>query len=66
MKAICTKTQKEAQYSQRLIDRHPAKHTDPILLIGGSEAYEPRNRDAFEIDYVPLDEYLKKRFREKE
>lgn len=65
LKAICAKTEKEAQYSQRLINGNPAKHTDPILLIGGSESYEPRNRDAFEINYVPLYEYLKERFGEK-
>lgn len=58
LKAVCFKTGKDAQYSQRLINGIPAKHTDPICLIGATNCYEARARDAFEIDYIPIKEYI--------
>jgi thymidine kinase len=58
LRAVCFKTGKDAQYSQRLINGNPAKHTDPIVLVAAIDFYEARSRDAFEIDYVPLKEYL--------
>lgn len=58
LKAVCFKTGKEAQYSQRLINGNPAKHTDPIILVAAIDFYEARSRDSFEIDYIPLKEYL--------
>lgn len=61
LKAVCFKTGEEAQYSQRLINGHPAKHTDDIILIGAIEWYEARARNAFEIDYIPIKEYLSKK-----
>jgi thymidine kinase len=59
LKAVCFKTGEDAQYSQRLINGHPAKYTDPIILVGASDCYQARSRAAFEIDYIPLKEYLK-------
>lgn len=59
LKAVCFRTGKDAQYSQRLINGKPAKHTDPIILVAASDCYEARSREAFEIDYVPMKEYLK-------
>lgn len=58
LKAVCFKTGEDAQYSQRLINGIPAKHTDPIFLIGSSDCYEARSRRAFEIDYTPIKEYI--------
>jgi thymidine kinase len=58
LKAVCFKTGKEAQYSQRLINGNPAKHTDPIILVAAIDFYQARSREAFEIDYIPLKEYL--------
>lgn len=58
LKAVCFKTGKDAQYSQRLINGNPAKHTDPIILVAATDCYQARSRDAFEIDYIPLKEYL--------
>jgi thymidine kinase len=60
LKAICFKTGQDAQYSQRLINGNPAKHSDETVLIGAVECYEARTRKAFQIDYVPIKEYLKK------
>lgn len=61
LKAICFKTGKNAQYSQRLINGVPAKHTDPIILVAATDYYEARSKDAFEIDYIPLKEYLEQK-----
>lgn len=58
LKAVCFKTGNDAQYSQRIINGCPAKYTDPIVLIAATDYYEARSKDAFEIDYVPLKEYL--------
>jgi thymidine kinase len=58
LKAVCFKTGKDAQYSQRLINGNPARHTDPIILVAAADSYQARAREAFEIDYIPLTEYL--------
>ncbi len=58
LKAVCFKTGEDAQYSQRLINGIPARHTDPVFLIGSSDCYEARSRGAFEIDYTPIKEYI--------
>lgn len=58
LKAVCAKTGKDAQYSQRLINGNPARHTDPIILVAASDTYQARSKDAFEIDYMPIREYL--------
>lgn len=63
LKAVCFRTGRDAQYSQRLINGKPAKHTDPIILVAASDCYEARSREAFEIDYVPMKEYLQQRIR---
>lgn len=60
LKAVCMKSGKDAHLSQRLINGEPAKHTDPIILVGAEEAYEARSRSCHEIDRKPLEEYLKK------
>lgn len=59
LKAVCIKTGKDAQYSQRLINGNPARHTDPVILVAASNTYQARSKDAFEIDYIPIYEYLK-------
>lgn len=60
LKAVCTQSGCDAHYTQRLIDGEPAKHTDPIVMIGANECYEARSRDTFEIDKKPLENYVKK------
>lgn len=59
LKAVCMVSGKDAHVSQRLINGKPAKHTDPIILIGAQESYEARSRACHEIDRKPLEEYIK-------
>jgi thymidine kinase len=45
----------EARRTQRLIDGKPAAYDDPIILVGGSEAYEARCRRHHEVPGRKLD-----------
>ncbi len=49
LKAICVVCGKPAYHTQRLIDGKPASRTSPLILIGGTEAYEARCRDCYEL-----------------
>jgi len=62
LKSVCMQTGKEAPCSQRLVNGAPAKHTDPVVLVGAEECYEARARDCYEIDRKPLSEYLEQHF----
>jgi len=42
--ALCTVCGKPASFSQRLINGEPAISSDPLILVGGSEIYQPRCR----------------------
>ncbi|MBN2557021.1 MAG: thymidine kinase [Anaerolineales bacterium] len=42
--AICMCCGKDASRSQRLINGKPARHDDPIVVVGASEMYEARCR----------------------
>lgn len=44
LQAICMSCGAPATRTQRLIDGRPANYYDPVILIGASEAYEPRCR----------------------
>jgi thymidine kinase len=59
LKAVCMKSGKDAHFSQRIINGKPASYKDPIVLIGETDYYEARARDFFDIDEIPLEEYLK-------
>lgn len=54
LRAICLCCGNEANFSQRLINGAPAKHDDPIILVGGEECYEARCRQCYEIDKRPF------------
>lgn len=43
--AICMVCGEEACRTQRLVNGEPAYYDDPIILVGASEAYEPRCRE---------------------
>lgn len=44
LQAVCSECGSPASRTQRLINGEPAKADDPIILVGASEAYEPRCR----------------------
>ncbi len=50
LQAVCSECGSPASRTQRLINGEPAKADDPIILVGASEAYEPRCRHHH---YVP-------------
>lgn len=50
LKAICMKCKCEpASLSQRLVNGEAASRSDPLILIGGKEHYEPRCRRCHEV-----------------
>jgi len=53
LKAICMTCGKEAHYTQRLVNEQPAKHNDPLILIGAQESYQARCRNCYQIDKMP-------------
>ncbi|KAF0392915.1 thymidine kinase [Gigaspora margarita] len=40
--AICQVCQKEAPFTQRIINGQPARYHDPLILVGGQKTYEAR------------------------
>ncbi|GAC1363316.1 MAG: thymidine kinase [Herpetosiphon sp.] len=44
LQAICVICGGTASRTQRLIDGHPAHHSDPTILVGATETYEARCR----------------------
>lgn len=62
LKAVCMKSGKDASFTQRMVNGKPARHTEPVVLIGAEESYEARSRECYEIDYKPLTEYVQKYF----
>lgn len=53
LNAICCVCGKEANCTQRLVNGRPAKHDDPIIMIGAQEAYQARCRSCYSIDKAP-------------
>ncbi|WP_040227618.1 thymidine kinase [Bhargavaea cecembensis] len=49
LQAVCTVCGSPASRTQRLIDGKPAHADDPVILVGASEAYEPRCRLHHEV-----------------
>ena len=49
LSAICNVCGNPATRTQRLIEGQPAHYNDPIVLVGASEAYEPRCRHCHEV-----------------
>ncbi|MER3482209.1 MAG: thymidine kinase, partial [Meiothermus sp.] len=42
--AVCTVCGAPATRTQRFVNGKPARYDDPVILVGASEAYEPRCR----------------------
>lgn len=49
LSSFCAVCGVEANRTQRLINGSPASYYDPIVLVGASEAYEPRCRCCHEV-----------------
>jgi len=53
LQAVCAVCGSPASRTQRLINGDPASYDDPIILVGASEAYEPRCRHHHEVPKSP-------------
>ncbi|WP_100405745.1 thymidine kinase [Bacillus solitudinis] len=53
LQAICPRCGGAASRTQRLINGQPASYHDPIILVGASEAYEPRCRHCHDVPNRP-------------
>ncbi|WP_071461004.1 thymidine kinase [Bacillus massilinigeriensis] len=53
LQAVCAVCGSPASRTQRLIDGKPASYHDPVILVGASEAYEPRCRHHHEVPKSP-------------
>lgn len=49
LRAICVRCGRTASHTYRTIDGRPAKHTDPVILIGATEQYEARCRACYRL-----------------
>ncbi|MEA1939849.1 MAG: thymidine kinase [Candidatus Caldatribacteriota bacterium] len=49
LQAICMVCGKSASRTQRLINGHPAKYSDPTILVGAKESYEARCRRCHKV-----------------
>ncbi|WP_318506770.1 thymidine kinase [Bacillus sp. T3] len=49
LQAVCAECGSPASRTQRLINGRPASYHDPVILVGASEAYEPRCRHHHEV-----------------
>ncbi|MEI5909068.1 thymidine kinase [Bacillus spongiae] len=49
LQAVCAVCGSPASRTQRLIEGNPACYDDPVILVGASEAYEPRCRHHHEV-----------------
>lgn len=54
--AVCKVCRREASFSQRLVDGHPANYTDPVQMVGAQELYEARCREHHEVPGKPIAE----------
>ncbi len=51
--AICVKSGLPATRTQRIINGKPAQYSDPTILVGANESYEPRSRHYHEVPGKP-------------
>lgn len=55
LQAVCAVCGSPASRTQRLIDGRPASYDDPVILVGASEAYEPRCRHHHEVPKAAIE-----------
>ncbi len=53
LQAICMSCGSPASRTQRLIDGRAASYHEPVILVGASEAYEPRCRHCHDVPNKP-------------
>ncbi|MGE0009988.1 MAG: thymidine kinase [Candidatus Babeliales bacterium] len=53
LQAICIHCGKNAHFTQRLVNGKPARHDDPLIVIGAEEQYQARCRSCHQIDEMP-------------
>lgn len=53
LRAICIDCGDDAHFTQRLVNGKPAKHDDPLIVIGAEEHYQARCRGCHQIDQMP-------------
>ena len=51
--AICVKSGLPATRTQRIINGEPAQYSDPTIMVGADESYEPRSRHYHEVPGKP-------------
>jgi thymidine kinase len=51
--AVCVVCGGPATRTQRLVNGRPASYTDPLILVAGADAYEPRCRQHHEVPDHP-------------
>ncbi len=56
LQAVCASCGCPASRTQRLINGKPASYKDPVVLVGASEAYEPRCRHCHDVPDHPSHE----------
>jgi thymidine kinase len=49
LSAICPRCGAPATRTQRLVNGRPARYSDPVILVGAEEHYEPRCRACHEV-----------------
>jgi thymidine kinase len=49
--AICPRCGAPATRTQRLVNGRPARYSDPVILVGAQEHYEPRCRACHQVAY---------------
>jgi thymidine kinase len=49
LSAICSRCGAPATRTQRLVNGKPARYSDPVILVGAEEHYEPRCRACHEV-----------------
>lgn len=54
--AICVKSGMPATRTQRIINGQPAQYSDPTIMVGADESYEPRARHYHEVPGKPTED----------
>jgi len=54
--AICVKSGLPATRTQRIINGEPAQYSDPTIMVGAEESYEPRSRHYHEVPGKPTED----------